>query len=63
MNKKGEKEMTVWVVMAEIDGATRLEGIYRNQADAEAKADRVEGFNFFFKEDGDEVWIEQRTVE
>lgn len=55
--------MTVWVVMAEIDGATRLEGIYRNRADAEAKADRVEGFNFFFKEDGDEVWIEQRTVE
>lgn len=53
---------TVYAVMANIDGATRLEGIYRTRESAEARVKEVENFNFYFEEDGDEVWIEETVV-
>lgn len=53
---------TVYAVMANIDDATRLEGIYRTRESAEARVKEVENFNFYFEEDGDEVWIEETVV-
>lgn len=53
---------TVYAVMANIDDATRLEGIYRTREGAEARVKEVENFNFYFEEDGDEVWIEETVV-
>lgn len=54
--------MKVYVVMAQIDGNTALRGVYREGADAEAKCEEVLNFNFFFAEEGDEVWIQEEEV-
>ena len=53
---------TVYAVMANIDGATRLGGIYRTRESADARVKEIENFNFYFEKDGDEVWIEEIVV-
>lgn len=55
--------MTVCVVMAEIDGHVRLEGVYENHRKAEEKVSEIKNRNFFFEEEGDEAWIEWQEVQ
>lgn len=54
--------MKVYVAMAEIGGAVRLYGVYKERISAEAKCREVENRNFFFAGDGDETWIEEEEV-
>lgn len=54
--------MKVYVAMAEIGGAVRLCGVYKERNGAEAKCSEVEHRNFFFADDGDETWIEEEEV-
>lgn len=54
--------MKVYVVLAEINGTTRLYGVYKERISAEAKCSEVENRNFFFAEQGDETWVEEEEV-
>ena len=54
--------MTVYVAMAEIGGAVRLCGVYKERNGAEAKCSEVEARNFFFAGDGDETWVQEEEV-
>ena len=54
--------MKVYVAMAEIGGAVRLCGVYKERNGAEAKCREVENRNFFFADDGDETWVEEEEV-
>ncbi len=54
--------MKVYVAMAEIGGAVRLCGIYKESISAEAKCREVEARNFFFANDGDETWVQEEEV-
>lgn len=54
--------MKVYVVMAEIGGAVRLYGVYKERNSAEAKCREVEARNFFFANDGDETWVQEEEV-